>query len=65
MMLIGIGGRTAPLVTGFGIKDSIGDVLDFQYGEVMLYDVVVNYDPARIQSEERSPCSATGRRIIP
>ena len=52
MMLIGIGGCTALLVTGFGIKDSIGDVLDFQYGEVMLYDVVVNYDPARIQSEE-------------
>ena len=51
MMLIGIGGCTALLVTGFGIKDSIGDVLDYQYGEVMLYDVVVNYDPLRISGD--------------
>ena len=52
MMLLGIGGCTALLVTGFGIKDSIGDVLDYQYGEVMLYDIVVNYDPARISADE-------------
>lgn len=54
MMLLGIGGCTALLITGFGIKDSIGDVLDYQYGEVMMYDVVVNYDPARISADKLS-----------
>ena len=39
MMVIGIGGCTALLVTGYGIKDTIADIADMQYGEVQLYDM--------------------------
>lgn len=39
MMVIGIGGCTALLVTGFGIKDSIADVASFQYEEIQRYDL--------------------------
>lgn len=39
MMVLGIGGCTALLVTGFGIKDSIAGVGDMQYSEIQLFDL--------------------------
>lgn len=44
MMVIGIGGCTALLVTGFGIKDSIGGTVDKQYDEIQTYDLRVSFD---------------------
>ena len=38
MMILGIGGCTALLVTGFGIKDSIAGFADTQYGEIQVAD---------------------------
>ena len=43
MMLGGIGGCTALLVTGFGIKDSIMDIVDIQFEEVTLYDLEIRF----------------------
>ena len=45
MMLLGIGGCTALMVAGFGAKDSLAGVGDFQYDEISLYDVVVHLAP--------------------
>lgn len=45
MMLIGIAGCTALLITGFGLKDSINNLINFQYDEIMTYDVAVNFFP--------------------
>lgn len=42
MMVLGISGCTALLVTGFGIKDSIADVASKQFLEVQTYDVGVS-----------------------
>jgi ABC-type antimicrobial peptide transport system permease subunit len=39
MILTGIGGCTALLVAGFGIRDSVSDVVNYQYDEIMLYDI--------------------------
>lgn len=44
MMLVGIGGCTALLLTGFGIRDSIGDLPDYQFDEITLYDISVRFD---------------------
>ena len=41
MMVLGIGGCTALLVTGFGLKDSIAGVAAMQYGEIQMMDVSV------------------------
>ncbi len=41
MMIIGVSGCTALLVTGMGIKDSIATIADTQYGTIALYDMVV------------------------
>ena len=44
MMVVGIGGCTALLLTGFGLKDSIVDVAKMQYGEIQLYDMTVSLE---------------------
>lgn len=41
MMVMGISGCTALLVTGFGIKDSIADVAVQQFKEIQIYDLDV------------------------
>ncbi len=41
MMVIGIGGCTALLMTGFGIRDSIAGFADVQYGEIEVADASV------------------------
>ena len=43
MMLVGIGGCTALLLTGFGIRDSIVDIVDYQFSEIVLYDLEVHF----------------------
>lgn len=43
MMLVGIGGCTALLVTGFGLQDSIMNVVDYQFQEVSLYDMEIYF----------------------
>lgn len=51
MTVIGITGCTALLLTGFALKDSIGDVLGRQYGEVYLYDTTIGLDPDRLEDD--------------
>lgn len=51
MMLVGIGGCTALVVTGFGVKDSIANVLDYQYEEIALYDMAVTLDTGKFSSD--------------
>ena len=43
MMIIGIGGCTALLLTGFGIRDSIQPILDNQFGKINLYDATTSF----------------------
>ena len=44
MMIIGIAGCTALVITGFGLQDSIKNVVNFQYDEIMTYDISINFD---------------------
>ena len=44
MMLLGISGCTALLVTGFGIEDSISNIIDLQYEEIEKFDATLNLD---------------------
>ena len=41
MTVLGIAGCTALLLTGFGIKDSLSDLLDIQYGDITHYDATL------------------------
>ena len=46
MTVIGIAGCTALLLTGFGLHDSIWDIIDKQYGPIVHYNVMVMEDEA-------------------
>ena len=43
MMVLGIGGCTALIVTAFGIQNSIGSIVNEQFGKITLYDYSVNF----------------------
>ena len=43
MMILGISGCTALLVTGFGIKDSIADIAAKQFSEIQVFDLAVAF----------------------
>lgn len=51
MTVIGIAGCTALSLTGFGLKDSISDIVDLQYLEINKYSGFVAYDSAATSSE--------------
>ena len=43
MMMLGIGGCTGLLVTGYGIRDSITEIADEQYTRIMIYDELISF----------------------
>ncbi len=52
MMMVGIGGCTALLVTGFGLRDSIVNVVDYQFEEVTTYDIMVYFSEGQNQEQK-------------
>ena len=51
MMVLGIGGCTALLVTGFGLRDSINSVVDDQFEQITLYDYSVTFQDVQTQAD--------------
>lgn len=43
MMIIGIAGCTALVLTGLGIKDSVSNLPEFQYGKIDVHDVEMTF----------------------
>ena len=43
MMVAGIAGCMALVMAGFGIKDSVSNIAEFQYDEIELYDMEITY----------------------
>ncbi len=54
MMILGVGGCTALLLTGFGIRDSIQHILDYQYDEIEIYDCSVSFTKAQGPAEREA-----------
>ena len=52
MMMVGIGGCTALLVTGFGLRDSIVNVVDYQFEEVTTYDLQVYFSEGQTAGDQ-------------
>ena len=53
MTVVGIAGCTALLVTGFGLHDSISDIVNKQFGKVFTYDFTVSVrDPEEFEGSE-------------
>ncbi|QIL46938.1 FtsX-like permease family protein [Vagococcus coleopterorum] len=52
MTVFGIAGCMALMITGFGIKDSISDVVDLQFNKIWHYQGVVAFDSEADQSAD-------------
>ena len=52
MMMVGIGGCTALLLTGFGLRDTIVNVVDFQFQEVTTYDISVYFEEGQTLAQQ-------------
>jgi len=51
MMVLGIGGCTALLLTGFGIRDSIRNIVSDQFDNIMKYDFGIVFDMAQDETD--------------
>lgn len=54
MTVIGISGCTALLVAGYGVRDSISDIVKKQYGEIYNFDMSVTYKKDTALSEREA-----------
>ena len=64
MMLLGIGGCTALLVTGFGIGDSVSDIVSYQFETVTLYDIGVTFEEALDEEGQAEFLAATPEQEV-
>lgn len=63
MMVMGISGCTALLVTGFGIKDSIANVAAQQFEEIQVYDIAATFSVPVDEAAEAELKEAVGADI--
>ena len=54
MMILGISGCTALLIAGFGINDTVKNIVGFQYNEIVKYDYSVHFDSAMSSKEQQT-----------
>ena len=54
MMLVGIGGCTALLLTGFGLRDSIVGIVDQQFDEITVYDMEVYFAEGKSEAQQEA-----------
>ena len=47
MTVVGVAGCTALLLTGFGLKDSISDIIDKQFDEIWKYELTAYFDNSK------------------
>ncbi|MBC8079788.1 MAG: ABC transporter permease [Gorillibacterium sp.] len=47
MTVFGVAGCTALILTGFGLKDSIGDIAGIQFSEIMKYNALIAFHEER------------------
>ena len=51
MMILGISGCTALLVTGFGIRDSVMNIAEMQYDEIQTYDIEITFSDGVLKED--------------
>lgn len=54
MTVVGIAGCTALMMAGFGLKDSVSDIIDLQYGEIYQYSGYIAVEDDRTPDEVQS-----------
>ena len=63
MMVLGIGGCTALVITGLGLRDSICDIAEDQFGKIMTYDYVVTFREDASEEDRKRFAETAGDRL--
>lgn len=63
MMVAGISGCTALLVTGFGVKDSVANIATQQFEEIQIYDIGVTLSETVTDQMEEALTEALGEEL--
>lgn len=58
LTIVSVMGCTALILTGFGLNDSVVAVTDIQYGDIFLYDTVIEYNGDLSSEAENSALAA-------
>ena len=59
MTVVGIAGCTGLMLTGFGIKNSISEILDKQYEEIYIYDTTVTLSDGNLSDSANAALDST------
>lgn len=51
MMLLGVGGCTALVIAGFGLRDTIRGFADYQFNQISVYDIAVTFSEEQTESD--------------
>jgi len=54
MMLLGTGGCLALLLAGLGLRDSISNVADDQFGEITMYDYILSFEDHQTDADQNA-----------
>jgi putative ABC transport system permease protein len=63
MIIVGVAGCTALLLTGFGLRDSFNGVAEKQYGEILQYDALMVLDEDTEQLSEAEESLLTDEKV--
>ncbi len=63
MMVLGIGGCTALVVTGLGLRDSICDIAEDQFGKIMTYDYSITFRENASEEDRKTFGETAGERL--
>lgn len=64
MTIIGVAGCSALLVTGFGVKDSVNDIVDKQFYDINKYDILLLADSKDILSTDKQTSAIMNDKSI-
>ena len=63
MMVLGIGGCTALVITGLGLRDSICDIAEDQFGKIMTYDYAIAFREDTSEDDRRAFAETAGDKL--
>lgn len=63
MMILGIAGCTALVIAGFGVKDSVSNIVNDQYDEILKYHISATYTKEMTEAVQQEIREQFGREI--
>ncbi len=64
MMLMGIAGCTALVLTGFGIYDSVANIGNYQYDDIITYDIAVTFSDEITEEDSENITAELSEEIV-